>query len=579
MYFCISSRIQYYNEISFLFNKYRYWNFAGYLPLRFPLLHPQKKEIMLILQHLSYVHPDKSLLFKDIDLVLNKQEKVALLGDNGVGKSTLLKIITSELPPSGGIRQINSTIYQVPQLYGQFNHLRIAEVLGVATKLNALQSILAGKVDPDYFNQLEDDWSIEDRCKTALEAWGLKGLDLQQSMSQLSGGQKMRVLLSGINIQEPELIVMDEPSNHLDREGRQLLLDFIDNTTATLLVVSHDRELLNHFNHIYELSTEGITSYGGNYAFYMAQKELELSAINAQVGEMEKTARKVKAKERAAIERKEKLDARGRTKKLKEGLPTISMKTLKNNAEKSTTRLKQVHSDKVADIASELKSLRKLIPDLSKIKLSFQGADLHKGKILFQAKDLNFSYGGRSVWDQAISLMITSGDRLAIKGANASGKTTLLSIILGQLQPTHGEVGIAAFKALYIDQDYSIVNTGLHLFQQVERFNTNGLQEHELKRRLSWFLFTKADWDKPCQALSGGERMRLLLCCMTISEAAPDMIVLDEPTNNLDIQNIEILTTALKGYTGTLLVVSHDQVFLEGINVHKSIELPIILLA
>lgn len=529
---------------------------------------------MLILQQISYVHPQGRLLFNGIDLVINQREKVALIGDNGVGKSTLLKIITGELPAASGTRSLNGRIYQVPQLYGQYNHLQVAEVLGIAHKLNALQSILAGKTDPVYFNQLEDDWLIEQKCQIALSSWGLMGIDLHRSMSTMSGGQKLRVLLAGIQLHEPEFVILDEPSNHLDDSGRQLLADFIQNTTAALLMVSHDRRLLNHISHIYELGAHGITSYGGNYTFYREQKSLEVEVAAANVAELEKEARKAKARWRMAIERKEKSDARGRSHKVQEGLPTISMKTFQNNAEKSTARLKQAHSDKISDISSELQALRLQMTDLSKIKLSFQGSDLHNGKILFQAKEANYSYGDQNVWEAPISLLINSGDRLAIKGDNGSGKTTLLSIILGELKPTSGYRQKAEFSALYIDQDYSMVSSDLTLFQQVGRFNTGELVEHELKRRLSWYLFTSEDFDKPGSALSGGERMRLLLCCMTVSQAAPDMIVLDEPTNNLDLHSIEILTTALKNYSGTLVVVSHDPVFLAEIEVLQYIEMP-----
>jgi len=144
-------------------------------------------------------------------------------------------------------------------------------------------------------------------------------------------------------------------------------------------------------------------------------------------------------------------------------------------------------------------------------------------------------------------------------------------MLLGSLKPQSGTIERAAVKAIYIDQDYSLINNKLSVYEQAEEYNSGVLQEHDIKIRLNRFLFTKEYWDKPCSALSGGEKMRLMLCSLTISNQAPDMIILDEPTNNLDIQNIEILTAAINDYQGTLIVVSHDEYFLKEINVEQEI--------
>jgi ATPase subunit of ABC transporter with duplicated ATPase domains len=162
---------------------------------------------------------------------------------------------------------------------------------------------------------------------------------------------------------------------------------------------------------------------------------------------------------------------------------------------------------------------------------------------------------------------------LVVRGANGSGKTTLIKMILGQLQPASGTVDRATVKAIYIDQDYSLIDNTLSVYEQAQQFNAGALQEHDIKIRLNRFLFTKDYWDKPCKALSGGEKMRLMLCSLTISNHAPDIIVLDEPTNNLDIQNIEILTNAINEYKGTLLIISHDEYFLKQVNMECAIEL------
>jgi ATPase subunit of ABC transporter with duplicated ATPase domains len=529
---------------------------------------------MLTLQNIAYAHPNKDLLFDHINLTINKQDKIALIGNNGVGKSTLLKILAGNLQPSQGLIKADSRPYYIPQLFGQFNDYTVAQALGIADKLQALKAILDGQVTDANMTLLGDDWTIEERCHEALAHWQLDGLDLWQKMGTLSGGQKTKVFLSGIAIHQPQVVLLDEPSNHLDTRSRSILYDYIRTTTNTLVVVSHDRTLLNLLNTVYQLNKEGITIYGGNYDFYVEQKTVEVNALNEDLKNKEKALRKAKEVERESLERQQKLDARGKKKQEKAGLPTISMNTLRNNAEKSTSRMKDVHAEKTGTIAQEVNQLRKAMPDKDKMRMDFDDSALHVGKILITAKDINYSYNNQLLWNGPLSFQIISGNRMALKGRNGSGKTTLIKMILGALQPLSGTIYRAAdVMAMYIDQDYSLIDNKLTVYEQVQLFNSGHLQEHEIKSRLTRFLFTKAHWDKACEALSGGEKMRLILCCLTIKSRAPDIIILDEPTNNLDIQNIEILTEAVNEYKGTLIVVSHDAYFLEQINVEEVIQL------
>lgn len=528
---------------------------------------------MLILQDISYAHPNKDVLFTDINLTVNKQEKIALIGNNGSGKSTLLKLLAQLITPSSGIFKNDFNTYYIPQITNQFNDCTVAQALQVDKKIAALHQILEGNVTDEHLKTLNDDWSVEEKCQAAFSHWGLENISLQQQMNTLSGGQKTKVFLSGITIQEPQLVLMDEPSNHLDVTSRTMLYDYIQTTNHTLVVVSHDRTLLNLLNTVYELSKHGISVYGGNYDFYLEQKTIKADARAEDLKHKEKSLRKAKETERATLERQQKLDARGKKKQEKAGLPTISMNTFRNNAEKSTSRIKDIHAGKVDAIAQEVNQLRKGMADKSKMKIGFEDADLHKGKILFQANAINFNYGQQALWKENLTFEIISGQRIAIKGTNGSGKTTLIKILLNQLQPTSGTLYRADTKSIYIDQDYSLIDSKQSVYEQAQLFNTENTPEHEVKSRLTHFLFTQSFWDKPCSQLSGGEKMRLILCCLTISNQAPDIIILDEPTNNLDIQNIEILTAAINDYQGTLLVISHDAYFLSEINANRTIDL------
>jgi ATPase subunit of ABC transporter with duplicated ATPase domains len=528
---------------------------------------------MLVLQNISYTHPNKNLLFDNINLTVNNHDKIALIGNNGSGKSTLLKLIAKELQPLSGRLFADTEPYFVPQVFGQYNYLTIGQALKVENKLNALQEILSGNISEENYTTLDDDWTIEERCNDALKYWKLRNVDLSQKMETLSGGQKTKVFLAGISIHQPELVLLDEPSNHLDVAGRKLLYSFIQSTQSTLMIVSHDRKLLNLLDKVAELSKRGITTYGGNYEFYTEQKQIENNALNQDVQDREKALRKAKEKERETLRRQQKLDSRGKGRQEKAGTARIMMNTLRNNAENSTSKLKGVHTEKISGIKEELQELRSALPGIDKIRFGFDNSPLPKGKILIRADEINYSYNNRLLWKSNITFQITSGERLVIKGLNGSGKTTLIKIILKKIEIQTGTIYRANSRTVYIDQDYSLINNHLKVFEQAQQFNTSALQEHEIKIRLNRFLFVKDDWDKPCSVLSGGEKMRLILCCLTIGNQSPDIIILDEPTNNLDIQNIEILTAAINEYQGTLIVVSHDETFLEQTKVEKTIQL------
>jgi ATPase subunit of ABC transporter with duplicated ATPase domains len=527
---------------------------------------------MLFIHDVAYAHPDRDLLFSGINLTVNKHEKIALIGHNGAGKTTLLKILAGELMPMEGMVRAGSMPYYVPQLFGQFNNYTIAQALGVAEKIDALNDILNGKVTESNLTLLADDWTIEERCQQALAHWKLESLDLNQRMETLSGGQKTKVFLSGIMVHNPEIVLLDEPSNHLDGQGRSILYEYINSTTAALLVVSHDRTLLNLLNTVFELGKDGVTVYGGNYDFYADQKASENAALNHDLRSKEKALRKAKETERETIQQQQKLDARGKRKQEKAGLPKILMNTLKNNAENSTSKIKGVHAEKIGTISKDISQLRSQLPEPGKMKLDLDNSALHNGKILVTAENLNAGFE-KLLWSVPLNFQIMGGDRIAIRGLNGSGKTTLIKIILGDLQPSMGSLERAEFKAIYIDQDYSLINNDLTVYQQAECYNTSALQEHAVRTRLNRFLFTKEYWTKSCAMLSGGEKMRLMLCIMTISNQAPAMLILDEPTNNLDIQNIEILISAINEYQGTLLIVSHDTYLLQQVQVDKVINL------
>lgn len=524
-------------------------------------------------QSVTYMHPDKDVLFSNVSFTVSKGQKVALIGNNGSGKSTLMQLITKELLPSEGQIICPETPYSIPQHFGQFNHLTVAGALGIEKKLYALHAILQGDASVEHFTVLADDWEIEEKAIAALDEWGLPEVPLSHPMHLLSGGEKTKVFLAGITIHSPAFILMDEPTNHLDDESRIRLYRFIATTAAGILVVSHDRTLLNLLSSTYELTAKGVTYYAGNYDFYKEQKELVVEALQTRLEENEKQLQKARKQAREVMERQQKHDVRGKKQNLKKGVGKMAMDTLKDKAEKSTVRLGNVHSDKIRFLAEGATELRKALPDVKAMKIDFNSSSLHIGKMLIVASGLNYSYGEKPLWSSSLEFTIKSGDRIHLKGGNGSGKTTLLRLITGSLSPAQGSlIRAEGLTYVYLDQEYSIIHNDLSVLEQLSRFNSK-LYDGELKTILNRFLFPVSTWDKKCGCLSGGEKMKLSLCCLMVSAQTPDVFIVDEPTNNIDILNMEILTETLKDYHGTLLVVSHDSYFMQQIRVDKQIEL------
>src|SRR5690606_14995318 len=231
------------------------------------------------------------------------------------------------------------------------------------------------------------------------------------------------------------------------------------------------------------LNRNGIKVYGGNYDFYKEQKEIENNALSQDIQSKEKALRKAKEKERETLERQQKLDSRGKGKQEKSGVARIMMNTLRNNAERSTAKISSVHAEKIGGISQELQELRSSLLDIDKMKFGFDNSALHKGKILFTATDINFTYNTQPLWNSNLNFQITSSERIALKGQNGSGKTTLIKLILGNIKPQTGSIYRANNKVVYIDQDYSLLDNKLKVYEQAQQFNVSALQEHEIKIR------------------------------------------------------------------------------------------------
>ena len=312
--------------------------------------------------------------------------------------------------------------------------------------------------------------------------------------------------------------------------------------------------------------------YGGNYDFYRERKRIEEEALAQQVDSEQTALRLARKKAQEVRERQERRMRQGE--RHKDQLPRILRRTMKDSGERTKAQLVGKHAELIDGSRERLDELRRRQRTQCELKIDFDDAQLHDGKLLVRADGLNFEYApGRPLWREPLALEIRSGERIRLTGDNGTGKTTLVRLLTGELEPTAGRIGRADFSYVCLDQQYSRVNTPQSVLELAQSCNHGNLQDHELKLRLHRALFGQQMWDKRCDTLSGGERMRLCLCSLMIANHVPDLFVLDEPTNNLDLSSLAILTRTVRNYRGTLLVVSHDDNFTREIGITRTVGL------
>lgn len=525
----------------------------------------------IIISGLSFRYENQTPLFECINLSVEAGRKISIIGDNGTGKSTLLKLIAGELEHDRGNIYCPSHPYYIAQQTG-ISGISVSQALGVYDQLESLFAIYNGSCEQNHYETLSNGWDIESRCMAALDYWGLSNIELTAKIDSLSGGEKTKLLLAALIIHRPNIILLDEPTNHLDQSSRQKLYDFIQNSKATIVVVSHDVTLLNLLETTYELSSKGLQCYGGNYDFYRESKDIEDCALQQHLHTERVALRLAKQKAQQVRERQEKRLIQGV--KNSDQVPRIMRKGFKDKGEKTVRSLAEKHTEIIKKNIETINQLKERQQVHCELKIDFDNTRLHTGKLLVATKNMNFEYrDGHPLWPSPIDIEIRSNERIQLSGDNGTGKTTLVKLLLSELQPTVGEVVRRDFLHIYLDQEYSQINTPLTVLELAQSYNSNNLKEHELKLRLHRALFSIEMWDEKCCTLSGGEKMRLYLCCLMIANHVPDLIILDEPTNNLDLSSLAVLTSTIKNYKGTLIVISHDQNFIREIKTTRHIEL------
>lgn len=524
-------------------------------------------------QQISYQFPNGKVLFKNLSFNLGN-EKTGLVGPNGCGKSTLLQLIAKTKSPTTGKFVGNPTLFKQPQSFLPFYSLTVSQVLGIDHQLTALKAVLAGKGSLEDFTTLNDRWDLESEIQQVLEEIKLEHLSINRKFETLSGGEMSRILFARILLQEPEYVLLDEPTNHLDKPSRAFFNSMVSNYKKGMLIVSHDKNLLRQMDQIFELSSLGLSVYGGNFDFYQEQKAME-EAVKKQALQ----SAELGLKKKIFLERKQQEDAQKRQKQgkkdaIKANLSKDVQNYFKNRNERTSAKLKKTRKISTSNEKEKIIKLKAQIKSENKITIDLSARRLPNNKRVLHVEDLNFAFPSHpSFWIDPLNFTITGPQRWCISGPNGSGKTTLLQIILGKKQATSGHLLLGTNQIGFLDQKLDLLDLNLSIYENINRFNHKNIEEGEIRKRLARFLFPGDTIYKKAKVLSGGERMRLGLACLFATDHSPDLLILDEPTNNLDMESTQEVIDTLSNYKGALIVVSHDEDFLKEISIDHELVL------
>ena len=531
----------------------------------------------IILHHVSFSLMNQRII-TDLSCCFSS-EKYGIVGRNGIGKSTLLKLIMGANPPSAGSVQRQGKIaYFSQEIFNQTN-IKVSDVLGVTEKLQALQRIIKGSVDEHDFTLVGDDWGLEETIHRQLMAFELEHVALNRLANSLSGGEYTRLLLAKTFMSTADFLILDEPTNNLDVDARLALYQAISNWNRGLIVVSHDRQLLNLMDHIVELSSLGVHFYGGTYQNYTEQKQMEQTAAEQNLQAMTQLQKRSKALTQTRRERHEQAQAKGRSARKAEiakvGIlkSRVEMNSAKGRSDRTRRRVLLQSEHKLAIVSENITHAKEKIAQNPVMNIKLPLTQVPQGKTILEIKHLNFKYPDHAqLLIKNFSLDLQGPERIAISGKNGSGKTTLILLILNQLKPSGGTILIGTERVSYLDQKLEILNAKYSLLDNFLRLNPD-IKELDARYCLADFLFRNEAALKQVAHLSSGERLRAALACILMSAKSPQLLILDEPTNHLDLYTISIIECVLKEYQGALLVISHDQTFLNNISVEKTVYL------
>ncbi|WP_026791817.1 ABC-F family ATP-binding cassette domain-containing protein [Pleomorphomonas oryzae] len=522
--------------------------------------------VSITLSGLSYSTPDGRSLFENLNIAFGA-ERTGLVGRNGVGKSTLLRLIAGDLSPRSGSATISGRLAVLRQIVAPPPDMTVADLFGVRQALALLDRAEAGEASLSELTAA--DWTLPPRLEASLSRLNL-GIQPNTPLATLSGGEMTRTALAALTFDEPDMLLLDEPTNNLDRDGRRAVSELLANWRGGAVVISHDRGLLENMDAIVELTSLGATRYGGGWSAYRARKAVELAAAHHDLDDAERRLTGERQAAQAQAEKQARRAGVGARKAARGDMPKIVAGGLERKAEETRAADARLAERRLADAASAVTEARGKLEILVPFAVSLPPSGLVADRLVLRLDRISVGYGG-SLVVRDLSLEVRGPERIAVAGPNGSGKTTLLRTITGDLAPASGTM-IRYVDFAFLDQHVSLLDEAETIRDNYRRLDP-GASEESCRASLARFKFRADAALRTVGSLSGGERLRAGLACVLGRAHPPQLVILDEPTNHLDIESIETVEAGLRAYDGSLLVVSHDEAFLEAIAITRRIDL------
>ncbi len=519
------------------------------------------------MQHLV-IFNDVTLTWPNGDTVLEgvtasfSSGRTGIVGDNGAGKSSLLHLVIGHVRPTSGSVTVVGRVGVLPQSLPLRTEETLADLLGVRTKLDALRAIESGDASPQRFDELADDWEVEARVAALLPTAGLDHLDLDRPVGTLSGGETILAAIVGLQLSRDDIVCLDEPTNNLDASARERLYALVETWQGNLLVVSHDVALLDRMDDTAEVRRRSLTVFGGGYSAFREYLDEQQHAARRALTDAQ---RHLAVEKRQRIEAETKLARRKRyadTDYANKRKPKIIMNLRRSQAQNSAGRLRVELAGKEEAALDAVAAAEDKVRDDRRIRIDLPDPGVGSGRRLAE-----FSDGD-------VSFIMAGPERLALTGPNGIGKTLLLTELVTGRAPVPRTVTARARtdRIGYLPQRLDLLDDDRSILENV-RAAAPHAPERELRAGLARFLLRGDEVERPVEQLSGGERFRVCMARLLLADPPPQLLVLDEPTNNLDLTSIDQLVDALSCYRGGLVIVSHDERFLDRLHLDHRLEM------